>query len=198
MKSIFGFIIEPIGSRYNNVKKIGEKELVLNTDIFNHKYINRKARVISAPILNNNTGVKNGDEIIVHHNVFRRWYNQAGIEKNSSSFISENTYNIYADQIYAVKRKDTWQPLDGYIFLQPLKNNDNFSVEKEKFIGQVVYGNKTYKKGDILGFVHVGARYEFVIDGQRLYKVNLNQITIKYEYQGNEETNIIQAGHSSS
>ena len=188
MKSIFGFIIEPIGSRYNNVKKIGEKELVLNTDIFNHKYINRKARVISAPILNNNTGIKNGDEIIVHHNVFRRWYNQAGIEKNSSSFISENTYNIYADQIYAVKRKDTWQPLDGYIFLQPLKNNDNFSVEKEKFIGQVVYGNKTYKKGDMLGFVHVGARYEFVIDGQRLYKVNLNQITIKYEYQGNEET----------
>jgi len=188
MKSIFGFIIEPIGSRYNNVKKIGEKELVLNTDIFNHKYINRKARVISAPILNNNTGIKNGDEIIVHHNVFRRGYNQAGIEKNSSSFISENTYNIYTDQIYAVKRKDTWQPLDGYIFLQPLKNNDNFSVEKEKFIGQVVYGNKTYKKGDILGFVHVGARYEFIIDGQRLYKVNLNQITIKYEYQGNEET----------
>ena len=61
MKSIFGFIIEPIGSRYNNVKKLGEKELVLNTDIFNHKYINRKARVISAPILNNHTGIKNGD-----------------------------------------------------------------------------------------------------------------------------------------
>ena len=188
MKSIFGFIIEPIGSRYNNVKKLGEKELVLNTDIFNHKYINRKARVISAPILNNHTGIKNGDEIIVHHNVFRRWHNQRGAEKNSSSFISENRYNIYSDQIYAVKRKDTWQPLDGYIFLQPLKEDDNFSIEKEKFVGQVVYGNKTYKKGDILGFVHVGARYEFVIDGQRLYKVNLNQITIKYEYQGNEET----------
>ena len=188
MKSIFGFIIEPIGSRYNNVKKLGEKELVLNTDIFNHKYINRKARVISAPILNNKTGIKNGDEIIVHHNVFRRWYNQAGIEKNSSSFISENRYNIYSDQIYAVKRKNTWQPLDGYIFLQPLKDTNDFSIEKEKFIGQVVYGNKTYKKGEILGFAHVGARYEFVIDGQRLYKVNLNQITIKYEYQGNEET----------
>jgi len=26
MKSIFGFIIEPIGGRYNNVKKLGEKE----------------------------------------------------------------------------------------------------------------------------------------------------------------------------
>jgi hypothetical protein len=188
MKSIFGFIIEPIGGRYNNVKKLGEKELVLNTDIFNHKYINRKARVISAPILNNTTGIKSGDEIIVHHNVFRRWHNQAGIEKNSSSFISENRYNIYADQIYAVRCKDTWRPLDGYIFLQPLKETNDFSVEKEKFIGEVVYGDKTYKKGDILGFVHVGARYEFVIDGQRLYKVNLNQITIKYEYQGNEET----------
>jgi len=187
MKSIHGFLVEPVGNRYNNVKQLGEKELVLNTDIFNHKYINRQARVVSVPI-NNDTNIKNGDEIIIHHNVFRRWYNQRGTEKNSSSFISENLYNIYTDQIYAVRSDNNWKPLNGYVFLQPLKNNDDFSLEQEEFIGQVVYGNETYKKNDILGFVHSGARYEFVIDGKKLYKVNLNQITIKYEYQGNEET----------
>ena len=31
------------------------------------------------------------------------------------------------------------------------------------------------------------SEYEFVIEGQRLYRVPTNSITIKYEYQGNEE-----------
>jgi len=188
MRTIYNFVVEPVGNRYNNAKKLGDKELILNTDIFNHKFINRKARVISTPIMGNNTGIKVGDEIIVHHNIFRRWHDVTGKERNSSSWINENTYSIYHDQIYAVKTKDSWKPLDGYIFLQPLKQDDKFSNEKEKFIGKVIYGNNEYKKGDILGFAKVGARFEFVIDGQRLYKVNLNLITIKYECQGNEET----------
>jgi hypothetical protein len=168
MRSVYNFVVEPIGNRYNNAKKLGDKELILNTDIFNHKFINRKARVISTPIMGNNTGIKVGDEIIVHHNIFRRWHDVTGKERNSSSWINENTYSIYHDQIYAVKTKDSWKPLDGYIFLQPLKEDNEFSTEKEKFIGKV--------------------RFEFVIDGKRLYKVNLNLITIKYECQGNEET----------
>ena len=41
MRSIYNFVVEPIGNRYNNAKKLGDKELILNTDIFNHKFINR-------------------------------------------------------------------------------------------------------------------------------------------------------------
>ena len=40
--------------------------------------------------------------------------------------------------------------------------------------------------GCLVGF-HPGSEYEFVVDGQRLYRVLSNLITIKYEYQGNEE-----------
>jgi hypothetical protein len=29
--------------------------------------------------------------------------------------------------------------------------------------------------------------YEFIINKQKLYRIPTNQITIKYEYQGNEE-----------
>ena len=36
MKAYKDFIVSPIGRRYNNSKKVGEKELVLNTEIFNH------------------------------------------------------------------------------------------------------------------------------------------------------------------
>ena len=51
MKAYKDFIISPIGDRYNNSKKIGDKELILNTEIFNHQYVNRLARVIATPLL---------------------------------------------------------------------------------------------------------------------------------------------------
>jgi hypothetical protein len=41
MKSLYDFIVEPIGERYDNVKKIGDKKLVLNTKIESWKFVNR-------------------------------------------------------------------------------------------------------------------------------------------------------------
>ena len=40
--------------------------------------------------------------------------------------------------------------------------------------------------GDLVGFTP-SSEYEFIVDGERLYRVLSNFITIKYEYQGNEE-----------
>ena len=69
MKSVHNFVVTPKGERYNNKKKIGDSELILNTEIFNHQYINREAKVISTPIAGH-TEIRAGDEVIVHHNVF--------------------------------------------------------------------------------------------------------------------------------
>ena len=41
MKSVYDFVVTPKGNRYNNSKKIGDSELILNTEIFNHQYVNR-------------------------------------------------------------------------------------------------------------------------------------------------------------
>ena len=51
MKAPFDFIIEPKGERYNNTTKVGEKNLILNTEIYNHQYVNREAIVKSIPRL---------------------------------------------------------------------------------------------------------------------------------------------------
>ena len=187
MKSVYNFVVTPKGERYNNKKKVGDSELILNTDIYRHEFINREAIVISTPIIGD-TDIKPGDTIIIHHNVFRRWHNQHGIEKNSRSYFDEDTYLINFDQIFLYKRNKEWKAPKGYCFVQPIKNRDQFNIEKEKpLTGIVKYSDGTVNVNDVIGFDPV-SKYEFIIDGKRLYRVLSNLITIKYEYQGNEKT----------
>jgi len=192
MRSVYNFVVKPKGGRYNNKKKIGDKELILNTEIFNHQYINKTAIIVSTPIIIE-TDLKPGDEVIVHHNVFRRWHNVRGEEKNSRSYFDENTYIINQDQIFLVKycksfSDSNWYAPKGYCFIEPLKDNDKFSIDKEKqFIGIVRYSDGTVNVGDIIGY-QPKTQSEFIVDGNRLYRVLSNLITIKYEHQGDEET----------
>ena len=186
MKSVYNFVVTPKGERYNNKKKVGDSELILNTDIYRHEFTNREAIVISTPIIGD-TDIQKGDIVLVHHNVFRRWTDVRGIEKNSRSFFNENTYLINHDQIFLYKRNDKWIVPKGYCFVQPLKAIDQFNIESEKPLqGIVKYSDGTMEVGDLVGF-RPSSEYEFIVDGERLYRVLSNFITIKYEYQGDEE-----------
>ena len=152
MKSVHNFVVTPKGSRYNNTKKVGDSELILNTEIFNHQYINREATVISTPIAGH-TDIQAGDTVVLHHNVFRRWHNQHGVEKNSRSYFNESTYFVNYDQIFLYKRNKNWITPKGYCFVKPLKSTDNLSVELEKPLqGVVKYSDGCVKVGDLIGF----------------------------------------------
>ena len=186
MKSVYNFVVTPKGSRYNNTKKVGDSELIINTEIYNHQYVNREAIVISTPVIGD-TDIKPGDTVIVHHNVFRRWHNVKGIEKNSRSYFNESTYFISSDQIFLYKTKDKWLAPKGYCFVKPLKEIDQFNIESEKPLqGIVKYSDGTVNVNELVGFTP-NSEYEFVVDNERLYRVLSNFITIKYEYQGDEE-----------
>ena len=186
MKSVYNFVVTPKGERYNNKKKLDDGELILNTDIFNHQYTNREAIVLSKPIIGD-TDIEVGDTVIIHHNVFRRWNDVRGVEKNSRSFFDESTYLINQDQIFLYKRNDKWIVPKVYCFVIPLKAQNPLNVDLEKPLqGIVKYSDGTVKVGDLVGF-RPSSEYEFIIDGERLYRVLSNFITIKYEYQGDEE-----------
>ena len=186
MKSVYNFVVTPKGERYNNKKKVGDSELILNTEIYNHQYVNRTAIVKSIPLIGD-TDIQPGDEVIVHHNVFRRWHNVKGIEKNSRAYFDESTYFINHDQIFLYKRDKEWIVPKGYCFIKPLKAVDQFNIESEKPLqGIVKYSDGTVKVNDLVGF-RPSSQYEFIVDGERLYRVLSNFITIKYEYQGDEE-----------
>jgi hypothetical protein len=185
MKSVYNFVVTPVKSRYNNTKDIEGKELIVNTEIFNHQYVSREAIVKAIPTVGD-TDIKVGDKVVVHHNVFRRWHNQHGVEKNSRSYVDEQTYLVQPDQIFLYKNTE-WQAQKGYCFVAPVKSTDKYSVDKEKpLVGIVKHTDGTVNKGDLIGF-RPSSEYEFIIDGQKLYRLLSNFITIKYEYQGDEE-----------
>ena len=186
MKGVYGFLIKPKGDRYNNTVDVGDKKLIVNTEIYNHQYVNREAIVLSTPKINN-TDIKEGDTILVHHNVFRRWHNVKKIEKNSRSYFKEGQYIVSEDQIFLYKQDGQWKPLPGYCFVQPIRAVDKFNIESEKpLVGIVRYSDGIVDVGDLVGFDPVST-YEFVVDGVRMYRALSKFITIKYEYQGDEE-----------
>ena len=182
MKAYKDFIVSPIGKRYNNSTNIDNKELILNTEVFNHQYINRKAKVIATPLLFQSP-INVGDEVIVHHNVFRRWHDVKGRERNSRSYWKEDKYIISEDQIYLYDDK----AMPGYSFVQPIKSIDNLTSDIEQpLVGVIKYTDGAFDLNTLVGFTP-NSEYEFVINGKRLYRVLNKFITIKYEYQRNEE-----------
>ncbi len=186
MQSIFNYLVKPKGDRTVGFKKIEGQTLLLNTDLQNHSYTNRVGTILNLPLVGNEE-LKEGDDVIVHHNVFRRFRDVRGNEKDSKNYLAEDIYTVQADQIYAFKRDDEWKALKGFCFIKPIKEDKMFSAAFEKpLIGIVKLGNDEIKTESLVGF-KPNSEYEFVVEGQRLYRVPANSITIKYEYKGNEE-----------
>lgn len=194
MRSVLNFIVKPLDdSRYNNKKKIGDKELILNTENFSFQYVNRHAEVICIPSVGE-TNIQVGDIVIVHHNVFRRWNDIRGVEKDSKSYYKDDMYFVFPDQIFLYKHNNIWKANDTFCFVKPLESTstDIFNDDKEEpLIGILKYGDKYLteaglKSGDLIGF-KPNTEYEFIIDEQKLYRIFSNSITIKYEYQGKEK-----------
>ena len=188
MKPIYSFLIHPKKERYDNIKKVGDKELILNTDISDHKFISRQAIVYETPILRN-TNIIKGDEVYVHHNIFRRWYDVRGIERNSKSYFRDNLYFCEFEQIFLYKRNGMWETTKGFTFVKPIVNEDKFSIEKEKSLtGIIKYVDNTndFKVNEKIGFTP-DSEYEFVIEGERLYRVINKEISIRYGFKEKEK-----------
>ena len=190
MRSIFDFVVEPLGGRYSNTKDINGVNLILNTQIFTHQNVNRLAIVKSLPITGD-TNISIGDQVIVHHNVFRRYHDVRGVEKNGKSYIDDDNYLCSFDQIFLYKNKNEWKAPKGYSFVKPIESNNIFNLNKElPSIGIVKYLDENFdsqiKQGDLVGFTP-GSEYEFIVDDERLYRVRSQSLTIRYEYQGDEK-----------
>jgi hypothetical protein len=190
MKSLYDFIIKPLGDRYENEIKIGDKTLVLNTKIESFKSVNNLAVVVETPKAFK-TSIQKGDIVLIHHNVFRVFYDMKGVKKNSRSYFKNDLYFCAVDQIYLYKNTEDWKSFGDRCFVMPLKNEDILTNDKEqKLIGILKYGNNSLKAlninpGDVVGFTP-NSEWDFIVDEQRVFCMKSNDIVIKYEHQGNQ------------
>ena len=187
MRSVYDFIIKPVSGRYNNTKEIGGVSFVTNTKIESYKSVSNEAEVIATP-LSIVTDIRVGDRVTVHHNVFRRFYDIRGNEKNSRSHIKDDLYACSPEQIYLYR--DNKSHLD-YCFVQPVVNDDDWSSQKEKpLTGILRYGNKMLEEHDVHPGMVVGftpeSEFEFVVDGELLYCMKSKNIALTYGDEGGE------------
>jgi len=187
MKSLYQFIIKPLNNRYDNIRQVNNSELIINTSIEDHRFVSKKAKVISTPKAYK-TKIKQDDEVYVHHNIFRRYYDMKGREKNSSTFFKDDLYFAYPEQIYMYNNKSHL----NYCFVKPLLNKNYLSTDKEQnHIGILKYGNNALdafkiKPGMLVTFTP-NSEFEFIIGNERLYCMKSNDIALIHEHKGNEK-----------
>jgi hypothetical protein len=186
MKSVHDYLVTPEGERYNNVSESG---LILNTEMQNHLYVNREATVLSTPALSDMSGLQIGDRVLIHHNIFRRFRDVHGNEKNSRAYYKEDQYLCPLAQIYMVNKGNGWESLPGYTFVQPIKETRKFSSNKEKPLwGIVVFADKEQPNVQVEDVVAFGpsSEFEFVVDNKKVYRILSYNITINNGRKGDE------------
>tara|TARA_R100000951_G_scaffold89103_1_gene77239 strand:- start:233 stop:826 length:594 start_codon:yes stop_codon:yes gene_type:complete len=189
MKSLYQFIVKPFEQRYDNVKKVNNKELIVNTNIENHIFVSKKAVVVSTPAAFK-TKINIGDIVQIHHNVFRRYYDVRGVEKNSGTYFKEDMYFCHPEQIYMYNNKSHL----NYCFVKPIKNKSVLENRKEQpNVGVVKYSNKSLEALGITPETLItftpNSEFEFIIEGERLYCMKSNDIALINEDKGNKKEN---------
>ena len=186
MKSPYCFVVKPRNNvRYDNVSSYGDGTLINSVSQEDHHATNRHAIVLSPP-LNYSGSIKKGDTIVVHHNVFRKYYDMKGQEKSGPCHLKDDIYIVEPDQVYLFLQDDKWQSVDPYCFVKPKQKTqgDVLSLStEEELIGEMVYSTNYLKdmgikNGDDVSFLP-DSEYGFKIEGEKLYRMRQKNIVAK-------------------
>ena len=179
MKSPYYFIIKPLGEEYNNEVEISGQKIIVNSTVEDHMYVNRLAEVVYAPSRSRN--VKSGDIIVVHHNIFRIYYDMKGRAKKSPNYFKGGMYFIDEYQFYLYNDGKDWKSVGDYCFVQPIEKENAYLEEGTEInTGFVVYDNDGLnnlgvKSGDKVNFTK-DSEYEFTINDTVLYRMRTKDI----------------------
>lgn len=186
MRSPNYFVVKPYNDQtYNSTKDIAGVDVVMSSSIEDHLYVNRYAVIQSTPDWYEGD-MRKYDIAIVHHNVFRVYYDMQGNKVNSWNYFKDNIYLLDQSQIYMFKHGEDgeWITEDPYCFVSPIDKMDDKTVLRtgiyEDNFGTVEYAPKgsEFKRGDKVYFGR-DMEYEFEIDGRKMYRMRTSDICLK-------------------
>jgi hypothetical protein len=181
MKSPYMFIVRPKdGKRYANIND----GLIVSTSQEDHRFSQRIAEVVELPIKYDGP-IKVGDLLLVHHNVFKFYYDMKGRQKSGRSFFKDDLFFVDHMQFFMYHDGDRWHAHDKYCFIKPVEKKESVifkNVSEEPLIGTIRYINEQLeafglKEGDEISF-KPNSDYEFTVDGEKLYRMFTDNITL--------------------
>ena len=179
------FIAKPVdGKRYSNTVSVGGVDLIVSTSQEDHTHSNRLAEVVSTPV-NYDGPIEAGDLLLVHHNVFKFYNDMKGRQKSGRSFFKDDLFFIENDQFFMYKKGEKWHAHDKYCFIKPtpIQNSTYFKRgSEEPLMGKIRFINQELidrglAEGDTIIFAPE-SDYEFTVDGEKLYRMFTNNITM--------------------
>ena len=180
------FIVSPFNNeKFITEKLVGDKKLIINTSIEDANNVNRIGVVISLP-LNYEGNIIVGDKVVVQHNVFRTYFDGQGKTRESDSYIKDNLFQVLPELIFLIFRGDEVISVDNFVFVEPIIEEKKWiGKEEQKHVGIVKYSNAVLEKqgvvvGNKIAF-KTDSEYQFVINGQRLYRMRTRNILAKLD-----------------
>ncbi|MFY8248090.1 MAG: hypothetical protein ACOVJ5_00115 [Gloeomargaritales cyanobacterium] len=186
MRSPFSFIVKPLkGRRYDNIKSIGDINFITSTSQEDHMASNRFAEVVSTP-LGYDGEIKSGDILLVHHNVFKYYYDMRGRQQSSHNHFKDDMFFVEDDQFFMFFNDKNWKCYSKYCFIEPVELKDYYLVKpgtEEPLLGRIRYINDELldlglKVGDEVAF-EPDSEYPFYINDEKVYRMFTSNIKIK-------------------
>ena len=187
--AVYKTIVKPKDSkRYNNTEKIAGVDFIVHTSISDkdHRHVNKIGIVTMIPTTEVEYEV--GDEVLIHHNAFRQFWNVRGQLQQSNSYINKEQFNVYKDQIYAYRKpgnKD-WIMLNDNVLVKPTKENAKIRMNHDVYKplhGTLAFGNPELSKLNIKPLDGVlftpYSEHKFELDGVLYYRMKNQDIVYK-------------------
>lgn len=179
---------------YNNDHTIAGTDITvtLNTTIEAVPFINRVGTVQSAPA---GTILDQGDQVVVHHNIFRQINNLKGQMVKSDYHIWDKLYYVPPTEVFMFKKPgdEDWRAVDPYVFVEPILAEKLESqyldlVVQDKYhqhLGIITHINQELidnglRVGDKIVFSR-DSEHQYDLDGRTLYRMRTSDIMATVE-----------------
>jgi hypothetical protein len=182
MRSPLGFIATPLGDRRYANERDG---LLVSTSQEDHRFSNRIAVVKEVPV-GYDGPITPGCHLLVHHNVFKFYYDMQGAQRSGRSFLGDGEFLIEPEQYYMWREEGSdWSAVGSWVFVEPAPASHDFmfmNVKHQPLTGFVRYGNDELYSLGVLEDTRVvfapDSEYSFYIGDTEMYRMRTSDILL--------------------
>lgn len=176
MRSPHSFIVTPKKRKYKT-KTIAGVEFEIATSVEDAKDVSKEAIVVALPLVYEGE-IKVGDEVLIHHNIFRDFYDARGNLKHSRAYLYDDLYTAIPEEVFLYKQNGKWKPHLDFCIVKPILE-DNISLISQGDLphtGTIFLSNEHFTDEPI-GFTPE-SEYEIWIDGEMYYRMRDRDICL--------------------